>query len=346
MTCRAYFFVLGLLLALSGTSLQAQQVGSAHAKADPAIRLDVVVTDRSGKPVTGLPKDRFKLLDNGAPQEVRSFREVVGPASAAEVLIVVDAVNTPYTALTYQRDQISKYLRANEGQLEHVTNFAVLTDKGLQMFDHPSRDGNELASALDHVETGLRIIGRDQGFYGAQDRLTISLNALREIEAYEKDRPVRKLVVWVSPGWPLLSGPNIQLDSKQEQGIYKEIVGFSTQLRDAEITLDSVNSWGATEGVGRANYYEVFLNGVKKPGDAQLGNLGLQVLALQSGGQALNSSDVVGMVKQSVGDADDYYEISFEPAPADKQDEYHKIQVQVDGLRARTRASYYMPPQQ
>lgn len=345
MTGRLFVVLLGLVLGVPGCAAHSQMTATHDPKAQDAIRLDVVVTDRPGKPVSGLTGDRFKVLDNGAPREITSFREVSGSANPATVLIVVDAVNTPYTALSYQRDQISKYLRANEGQLAHLTTFAVLTDKGLQIFDRPSKDGNALASALDHVEIGLRVIGRNQGFYGAQDRLTISLNALREIEAYEKDRPGRKVVVWVSPGWPLLSGVNIQLDKKQQEGIYRDVAGFSTQLREAKITLDSVNSWGAGEGVGRANYYEVFLDGVKKPGDAQLGNLGLQVLALQSGGQALNSSDVVGMVKECVADADDSYEISFEPATADKPDAYHRIQVQVDGLRVRTRASYYTPPQ-
>ena len=341
MTGRLFVALLGLVLGVPGCAAHSQMTATHDPKTQDAIRLDVVVTDGPGKAVSGLTRDRFKVLDNGAPREITSFREVSGSANPATVLIVVDAVNTPYTALSYQRDQISKYLRANEGQLTHMTTFAVLTDKGLQMFDRPSKDGNALASAMDRVETGLRTIGRDQGFYGAQDRLTISLNALREIETYEKSRPGRKVVVWVSPGWPLLSGVNIQLGSKQQMGLYRDIAGFSTQLREAGITLDSLNSWGVGEALGRADYYEVFLDGVKKPGDAQPGNLGVQVLALQSGGQALNSSDVVGMLRQSVADLDDSYEISFEAAPSDKPNEYHRIQVQVEGLRVRTRQSYY-----
>ncbi len=342
----AYVFFAGAVLAISGCPLHSQQVFSHNTKPDDAIHLNVVLTNKGGKVVSGLPKDDFKLLDNGSPREITSFHEVVSQASPVQVVIVVDAVNTPFTALTYQRDQIERYLRANEGQLTHPTSFVVLTDKGLQMSSQPSKDGNGLASELKHVELGLRMIGRDQGFYGAQDRLNISLNALHQIAAVEKNIPGRKLVVWVSPGWPLLSGVHVELDKKQEQGIYGEIAAYSTQLREAGITLDSVNSWGAAEGVGQANYYEVFLDGVKKPDDAQLGNLGLQVLATQSGGLVLNSSDIVGMVQQAVADADDYYEVSFEPAHSDKPNEYHRIQVQVDGLKARTRESYYTPPQE
>jgi len=136
----------------------------------------------------------------------------------------------------------------------------------------------------------------------------------------------------------------VTLDDKQQQQIYKNIVEYSTQLRDAGITLDSVNSWGAGESVGRASYYMEFLNGVSKPGETQLGDLGLQVLATQSGGLVLNTSDVVGTLTQSVADADDYYEVSFAPAHSEKPNEYHRLQVVVSGLKTRTRQSYYAQP--
>jgi len=340
---RMYVVALGLGLALPACPLHSQQVVSQDAKTGGVIHLDVVVTDRSSKVASGLAKERFKVLDNGVPRELLSFNEVTKPSNPVSVLIVIDAVNTPYTALSYQRDQIMKYLRANEGQLAHPTSFAIVTDKGVQMAKGTSKDGISLASALEHADIGLRVIGRSQGFYGAEDRLTISLNALREIVGFEKNEPGRKLVAWVSPGWPLLSGVNINLDNKQEQRIYTDIAAFSTRMRNAGVTLYSVNSWGPGEALGRADYYEEFLDGISKPNKAELGNLGLQVLAAQSGGLVLNSSDVVGMLQQSVADADDYYEISFEPIPSEKPIEYHRLQVEVDGLKTRTRQNYYTP---
>lgn len=37
-------------------------------------------------------------------------------------------------------------------------------------------------------------------------------------------------MLWVSPGWPLLSGRRVETDSKQQQQIFGNIVGLSTQL--------------------------------------------------------------------------------------------------------------------
>jgi len=47
------------------------------------INVDAVVTDRSGKPVTGLSKDDFELFENGKRKEVSNFLEVNERAAAA-----------------------------------------------------------------------------------------------------------------------------------------------------------------------------------------------------------------------------------------------------------------------
>jgi hypothetical protein len=41
------------------------------------INVDVVVTDRKGNPITGLTKDDFIVLENGRPQNITNFYEVV-----------------------------------------------------------------------------------------------------------------------------------------------------------------------------------------------------------------------------------------------------------------------------
>ncbi len=349
MTVRFRFSIAVLALALGGLGAFAQQSAPAPLVRDQAIHLNVVVTDHSGNRISGLKVQDFSLLDNKMPKPLASFRELNGKGNGeapVHVLIVVDAVNTPFSAVAYQRDQIVKYLRGNEGHLANPTTFAVLTDLGTRLYNGSSMDGNSLADALEHADIGLREIRRSEGFYGAEDRTTLSLNALHEIISSEEKAPGRKLVLWVSPGWPLLSGVQVELDNKQQQQIYQNIVSFSTQLREAHVTLYSVNSWGAGESIGRELYYEDFLTGVSKPGQTQLGNLGLQVLATQSGGLVLNSSDVKGMLQDCVADAGSSYEVSFVPAKAEHPDEYHQLSIQVDkpGVTARTRQNYYAQP--
>jgi VWFA-related protein len=333
-------------LLLTASAAFAQQNPPLNApKADGAIHLNVVVSDRSGKPAMGLTEHDFTVLDNTSPQPFGSFRAVSGNPSA-QVIILIDAVNTPYIAVGYQRQEILKYLRQQDGVLKHPTTFAVLTDHGLQMFRQSTTNGMELAEALEHFDLGLREIGRAQGFWGADDRLKISINALEELIAVESKQPGRKLLMWISPGWPLLSGPGIDLSDKAQNSLFSNIVELSTKLRETSITLYSINSWGANESLQRSFYYETFLKGVTRPRDTQIGNLGLQVLATQSGGLVLNSSDVSGMLKQSVADADNYYELTFAPAPGEHPNQYHQLQVKLaePGLTARTRQGYYTQP--
>ena len=78
-----------------------------------------------------------------------------------------------------------------------------------------------------------------------------------------------------------------------------------------------------------------------------MGDLSLPVLAIQSGGLALNSSNnIAGLIQECVADAAPYYEISFDSSAAERPEEYHHLEVKVakPGLTARTRQGYYAQP--
>jgi len=97
----------------------------------------------------------------------------------------------------------------------------------------------------------------------------------------------------------------------------------------------------------RLNYYEEFLKPVAAARNVQAGNLALQVLARQSGGQALNSSnDITEQVNRCVADADAFYTLTLDQAPSDRPNELHSLDVKVEtpGLTARTRNLYYGQP--
>jgi VWFA-related protein len=346
MSIKRYCIVAATLFGVSMGSAFAQQT-AAPKVAPGKINLDVVVTASKGGPVGGLSETDFTVLDNKKPRSIASFAAVEGKEAAVQVVIVIDSVNTPYTYLGYQRDQIVKYLRSNGGKLPYVTSIAVLTDTSFQMYEEGAgKDGNALADKLEHTEIGLRIDTRSQGFWGAADRMTLSLNALRSLAIVEGKKPGRKLVLWVSPGWPLLSGPEVELEGNEADEVYHNAIAFSSGMRKAGVTLYSINSWGASESLSREDYYQAFLNGLKGPADAEWGNVSLQVLAAQSGGLVLSSSDVVQMMTQCVSDANQYYQITLDPAPDEKPNAYHQLQVKLSqgGLVARTRTGYYGRP--
>jgi VWFA-related protein len=318
---------------------------------DRSITLDVVVTDKSGKPVAGLQQQDFTLLDDKQPQKIVSFQatsippdESTGaPDSPVQAILLIDAVNTSYHSVGYERQQLQKFLQQNGGKLALPTSLVLMTDTSQAQSD-ATRDGNALVESLNSNQSGLRIIIRSQGFYGGADRVQISLNTLGNLAAHLATEPGRKLVIWLSPGWPLLSGPNVQLSAKDQAWLFQTVVQLSDELRAARITLYNVDPLGMDESLGRTFYYQSFLKGLSSAKQAQNGNLGLQVLAAQSGGTVLTSSnDIAKLVASCVTDATAYYTLSFDSPPADHPNEYHSLQVKIDkpGLTARTRTGYY-----
>ena len=310
------------------------------------IQLDVVVDTKSDQPVTNLHQQDFTVLDNKSPRTISGFKIVTAKQEPVEVILLIDAVNTPYNLTAYMRDQTEKFLKANDGKLAHPTAIAIFKDEGIQLNGGFTTDGNALSNALQHYAIGLRSITRDSQ-WSENDRLTISVRALHQITTYASSLPGRKFIIWISPGYPLLSGPGYVLTTKEEQQIFGDIVSFSSQLRQAKITLYDANPIGVSETVFGANYYQTFLKGVAKSEDAQFAEVGIQVLSVQSGGLTIESnSDVEGMIQRCLADADSWYEIAFDPLPADKPNEYHHIEVKLDqpGLIARTRTGYYANP--
>ena len=316
------------------------------------ITLDVVVSGKQGKhevPSAGLTRQDFVLMDDKAARPVDSFHfEGASQAQTpVQVTFIVDAVNINYSLLSNARQQLSSFLRREGGHLAQPTRLGILTDQGIQLEAAFTRDGGSLAASLDAQEIGLRKIRRSSGFWGADERTELCLDALTRLVVSERSKPGRKFVIFISPGWPLLSGPAVELSSKQQQRLYDEIVTLNTQMRQARITLYGVNPIGASEDVGRTFYYKDFVKGASKPSQADLGHLSLQVLAEQSGGLVLNGSNDIGqMLQTAVGDASAFYELTFTAPPAKHPNEYHRIDLRLNkpGYTVRTLQGYYGQP--
>lgn len=348
MTIKPRFFALLLLLVLPSAAPAFAQQSAPATRTSNSIHLDVVVAPKSGTPAPGLKQQDFSVLDNKVPQPITSFQALSGSEAPVTIILLIDGVNTPYLRLAYARGQIDKFLHANGGHLAHPLSLAIFTDTGTQIQNGFSTDGNALSTVLDQSAIGLRSIRRSSGIYGADERIQLSLETLRRLTALEAGRPGRKIILWISPGWPLLSGPRIDLGAKQQQRIFNEVIGLSAGLRQAHITLYSIDPTGAGESVlGNQYFYQEFLKGIDKPGDAQLAHLSLQVLAAQSGGLVLNgNNDISSLIERCVADTSAYYELSFDPPPAEHANEYHHVEVKMadPGLTARTRQGYYAQP--
>lgn len=311
-----------------------------------SISISVAVDTKSGQPVTGLAQHDFTILDNKTPRPITSFK-VAGTANEPiHVILLVDAVNMPYQALSYSRLGIEQYLKSNQGKLAYPTTIAILTDKGAQIFEGFSSDGNALNNLFHSQQIGLREIHRNSEWSGIE-RLQISLDAFQQLARFASRIPGRKVVMWISPGWPLVSGPDVTLSNRDARQIFNNVVQISNQLRQDELTLYNLNPWGVGEPLERTDMYEAFQKAPVDPNGVELGDLSLQVLAIHSGGLAIESdSDVTGNIEKCLDQVRSWYEIAFDPLPADKPNEYHHIEVRLDqrALTAHTTDGYYANP--
>ncbi len=322
---------------------------AAAAPGSGGIQLDVVVTDKSGRPVPGLTAADFVLLDNNHPGRILSFHAFDGAAQATdppvEAILVFDTVNMGFDAVSYTRQQVENFLRQNGGRLAQPMATYWVTNNGVEVQPEPTQDGNALASQLDAAEGRLRTLTRSAGVYGAIERFQFSVKMLDAIAQNEAKKPGRKLLIWAGPGWPMLDGPGIDFSSKTQQGFFAEIVGLSTVLREGHIDLYSIS----TGMPGPETFaYESYLKGIKKASQANPSNLALKVLAVQSGGLVLSpTNDLATSIATCVQNAGPFYTLTFEPPPADGPNEYHELKVKLDkpGLTARTNTGYYNQPE-
>ena len=109
-------------------------------------------------------------------------------ADPVDVVIVIDMINTGIDVVGREWEQLGAFLKQDGGRLAHPTSIAMLTEKGIKIEKNSSTDGIALLASLDNSDSGLRMIGRNAGFYGAADRMQWSLD---QLDAYEALRVTR-----------------------------------------------------------------------------------------------------------------------------------------------------------
>lgn len=336
-----------------------QTSGPSHdtpGEADGLIHLDVLVTDESGKPVTGLGATDFTLFDNGQTQKILSFQGFDGLSAKSdppvELILLVDTLAMPTDLAPGAVGEAAKFLRQNGGLLPLPTSVFGISENGLWTVAHSSNDGDAIAEDLIHnrqkflldysSHRNLRgepldsLVFREPPFMSA-------LKAVAHIAAEERRKPGRKLLLWIGPGCGIGSGA-YPGSTSEGQKTFDLIFWFSALLREARI---EISTFSVGESDPRSLLYKEYLNGVKTVGQASVMYLYKNVLAVESGGQVLETSeDLVKQMDDCVRQANAFYTVSFNPAPAAHKDEFHDLKVKLSrpGLTARTNTGYYDQP--
>jgi VWFA-related protein len=199
------------------------------------IKLDVVVTDNSGKPVTDLIPDDFQLLDNGQPQKIVSFQawdfSSVKPNPPVEVVLVIDELDLPPLQLSAAEREAEKFLAENRGHLDLPVVTYRISQAGLSVSAEPS--GTALMDSAMDLKWAPRWIWQTRNVVASQgwgagdgvflptdhnppdtallNHLPHSVIALGSIAIEERRKPGRKLLFWLGPGWPFGRNPGVNL---------------------------------------------------------------------------------------------------------------------------------------
>jgi VWFA-related protein len=341
------------------------------------ITLNVQVTDDAGKPVTDLDAKDFTLYDNHQPRKLSTFHAIDGEAmnDATEVIIVLDAVNSPTPALEAAKNGIFKYLAQSHSALPYPMSFALWSNghlKGTGATTNRNAIGRAFVSITKNVRSNAcvpvdasvveaagngnaRTHGdKDSGPHSSDDanctrvHFKDSLAALDGIAQEQTNRGGRTILIWVGPGWPLPSdGEFNQLTPKARKNYFDEVVTVLHDLRAAQVTLDAVAPRDPMRGDEKAIVIPHLPTGTASPESARPDSLGLPVLAQQTGGQVIaSSSDITADMGRLLDDADWYYAVSFIPPPAQNGVELRSLEVKVNrpGLNVRTMTAYYTEP--
>ena len=198
--------------------------------ADPVVRdglfsIDLAVADSAGKPVSDLAPWDFTLLDNGQPAKIRTLHNSLEASERApEMIFVLDVINLSRQQLTQTESAMVAFLRRRDGRLEDACFLYRLTRDGLFSSSTLTRDGNLLAEEVEQHKsprTLWRSLRENQpnlfrSWEGGVQPNPLSLRALGSIAIDQREIAVRKVVVWIGPGWSVLGSVDSDFDDATE----------------------------------------------------------------------------------------------------------------------------------
>lgn len=375
--CAAFRIALVPAVVLGAVSLFAQtQKPESDAQQAPTIRmtsrlviLDVVVTDKSDRPVNDLKQSDFTIYEDKKPQEIFSFEapaqhhlpesvEVDSTADLAKVpqapvtLLVLDELNTSFEDMSYARTAMKNYLNSQPATLVEPTALFVATNSGFQVLRDFTRKRQDLLTALNaHMpQYPWRMAMGVRSGPAALERLAMGLGTLQQIAKAVAGHPGRKNLIWVGRGFPSvdLSG-SVDISEQQVATIKGAVQTVMDMLQDARVTVTSIdptiNSVSTADVESPA---DLLMAENENGSDPFQSEVNFQLLAPATGGRIyLSRNDVDAEIAAAEREGDNYYTISYIPqGNSDAAANYRQILVTVDrpGLVVSTRNGYYAQP--
>ena len=375
-------FAIGLALCVRTLSPGAAAQAPATLHVDTQIvLLDVSVTDASGRPVTDLRQDEFRITEKKVPQTIASFEPPSAHAlpavdvgkvvvdstadlgkigEAPVTLLVLDELNMTFADRSFARTRLIDWLKHQPEVLPQPTALLAINDKNL----HVLRDYTQSRAALldvmeKHTGDVVWRMAPTSTSASTQENMGAVLAAIDQLAQATRGIPGRKNLVWVGRGFPVVQVSDV--GSSSADVVNAQLRYLSNLLMQARVTLSVV---GPTMDPSQANLFNSTLGtgGTQTVADHEQtdgnmsafgngdGALKFFALATASGGHSYSAgNDIDAEVGRSVEEGANYYTISYRPAVmSNDAKSYRKIGVEVmrPGLTVWTRDGYFSQPQQ
>ena len=207
------------------------------------------------------------------------------------------------------------------------------------------------AGALARVAEMMRQFEAENSSFKTDMRMTITLQALRELARYLGGIPGRKNLIWFSGSFPvsIIPDPNALMlpDPSSVMRVYEpQIRAATAMLASARVAMYPIDARGllglsilSAEKHRFSN--EVGSNGQPEDLGAATGQFvsdiasnheTMRQVARETGGRAyINTNDFGESIAQALADGAHYYTVSYAPPSKLKDGTYHHIKVEIDG---------------
>jgi VWFA-related protein len=355
-----------------GTSPLAQQQAPVFRTGVDLVQLDVVVTDKDGRPVTDLRQEDFTITEQGRAQSIAAFDAVSIPSvrraepNDTDIHPIVDVISNARPVDSRQWVLVLDDLHLLETNIvptQRVVREFLLslppTDRVAVVFTGRSDLSLDFTSDLG---TLLRVVGRFRDALGFapdatngqpwRDRARLAgatAHVLANIgtSLIDSSHP-RKAIVYVGDGMAY-GRQDIHFSSRNQpptevmaiRDVFTQLDLMMEGLKKAGVPLYTLDPRGVVD-----------CNAVRGPcGTPPYGNIRRQVTMLQefaenTGGRAfVNRSDTLGAVQQLIEDNNHYYLLGYYPSTTRKPGSFQEVRVRVNrpGVQVRARAGYIVP---
>jgi VWFA-related protein len=287
--------------------------------------VDVVVTDREGRPVTGLTADDFEIYENGRPQAISVFTPVDVPVERSER--IWPDTEPDVQANTNPPGRV--YLFLLDGSVSDV--HALRARHWLRLFFDNYFGDNDLATVV--VSRGLVTDGQD---FTSNRRLLLAA-----VDKFAGDhmhvRQLRDLQEWIE----VLA----RMPARQKAIVWiTGRIGFDAydvmDYQDGVLSLVGEHAHAAMSAATRGNIriYPIDpAGGMSDSGGGDTLDFGA-VAALTGGFSHKGSNDFAGAFERLVREQSTYYILGFESTQPRKSGRYSKFEVKLKRPELEIRA--------